>query len=52
MRYACNIEDEAITASIFKLRPGHWLRWKDGVVTTAPYWRHPILYLPPGTKTS
>ena len=41
MRYASNIEDEAMIASIFKLRPGHWLRWKDGVCTTAPYWHHP-----------
>jgi asparagine synthase (glutamine-hydrolysing) len=41
MRYASNIEDEAMIASIFKLRPGYWLRWKDGVCTTAPYWHHP-----------
>jgi asparagine synthase (glutamine-hydrolysing) len=41
MRYASNIEDEAMIASIFKLRPGYWLRWKDGLCTTAPYWHHP-----------
>jgi asparagine synthase (glutamine-hydrolysing) len=24
---------------IEKLRPGHWLEWRDGVITEQPYWR-------------
>lgn len=41
VRYASNIEDESMVASIFKLPPGHWLLWDDGVCTTGAYWSHP-----------
>jgi len=41
VRYASNIEDESMVASIFKLPPGHWLVWQDGVCTTGAYWSHP-----------
>lgn len=27
---------------IEKLRPGHWLEWRDGIVRSEPYWRLPF----------
>ena len=39
IRYASNIEDESMLASVFKLPPGHRLVWRDGVCQIAPYWR-------------
>jgi asparagine synthase (glutamine-hydrolysing) len=41
IRYASNIEDEAMIASVFKLRPGHFLVWRDGVCEQVQYWSHP-----------
>ena len=42
IRYASNIEDESMLASVFKLPPGHRLVWRDGVCQIAPYWRFPL----------
>ncbi|MFP5257994.1 MAG: asparagine synthase (glutamine-hydrolyzing) [Acidobacteriota bacterium] len=33
---------ETIYKDVFKLRPGHYLLWKDGQLTTAPYWEMPL----------
>lgn len=41
MRYASNIEDESMLASVFKLPPGHWLVWRDGICKQGRYWIHP-----------
>ena len=41
IRYASNIEDESMIASVFKLPPAHWLIWRDGVCTQGIYWNHP-----------
>ena len=41
MRYAGNFEDESMVASVYKLRPGHLLVWRDGVIDCRPYWQHP-----------
>lgn len=41
IRYGSNLESESMLASVFKLSPGHWLVWRDGVCETAPYWQHP-----------
>ena len=42
IRYASNIEDESMIASVFKLPPAHWLIWRDGVCTQGTYWNHPV----------
>lgn len=42
IRYASNIEDESMIASVFKLPPAHWLVWRDGVCTRGTYWTHPV----------
>ena len=42
IRYASNIEDESMIASVFKLPPAHWLIWRDGVCTKRTYWSHPV----------
>jgi asparagine synthase (glutamine-hydrolysing) len=31
--------DRCILAGVRKLRPGHWLRWRDGRTTETCYWR-------------
>jgi asparagine synthase (glutamine-hydrolysing) len=41
IRYASNLEDESLLASVYKLPPGCRLIWKAGVSQVAPYWRHP-----------
>jgi asparagine synthase (glutamine-hydrolysing) len=41
LRYACNIEEESMFASIFKLQPGCWLVWRDGKCEQGSYWQHP-----------
>ncbi len=41
LRYAGNIEDESLLASVFKLRPGHYLIWRDGVCQEGSYWSYP-----------
>jgi asparagine synthase (glutamine-hydrolysing) len=41
IRYASNIEDESMLATVFKLPPGHWLIWKGGSVKLGSYWTHP-----------
>ncbi|WP_428564392.1 MAG: asparagine synthase (glutamine-hydrolyzing) [Solidesulfovibrio sp. DCME] len=33
---------ETIYKDVFKLRPGHSLLWRDGQLTTAPYWDMPL----------
>ena len=33
---------ETIYKDVFKLRPGHYLLWRDGQLTTAPYWDMPL----------
>jgi asparagine synthase (glutamine-hydrolysing) len=40
-RYGGNFEDESMIASIFKVKPGHCLIWRDGVTQSSAYWRHP-----------
>lgn len=42
IRYASNIEDESMMASVFKLPPAHWMIWRDGVCTKGSYWTHPV----------
>src|ERR1051325_9080758 len=42
IRYASNIEDESMMASVFKLPPAHWMIWRDGVCTQGTYWNHPV----------
>ncbi|HKG62268.1 MAG TPA: asparagine synthase (glutamine-hydrolyzing) [Pyrinomonadaceae bacterium] len=42
IRYASNIEDESMMASVFKLPPAHWMIWRDGVCTKGSYWNHPV----------
>lgn len=42
IRYASNIEDESMMASVFKLPPAHWMIWRDGVCTQGIYWKHPV----------
>lgn len=42
IRYASNIEDESMLATVFKLPPGHWLIWREGVVKLGKYWTHPL----------
>lgn len=42
IRYASNIEDESMIASVFKLPPAHWMIWRDGVCTQGVYWNHPV----------
>lgn len=42
IRYASNIEDESMIASVFKLPPAHWLIWRDGACTQGTYWTHPV----------
>lgn len=42
IRYASNIEDESMLALVFKLPPGHWLVWRDGVCKQGTYWTHPL----------
>ena len=41
IRYASNIEDESMIASVFKLPPAHWLLWRDGNITQGTFWNHP-----------
>ncbi|MFG0317508.1 MAG: asparagine synthase (glutamine-hydrolyzing) [Planctomycetota bacterium JB042] len=41
LRFACNMEAEAMLAGVRKLLPGRWLTWKDGVVEEGAYWTHP-----------
>jgi asparagine synthase (glutamine-hydrolysing) len=41
IRYASNIENESMMASVFKLPPGQWLLWRDGVCKQGTYWTHP-----------
>lgn len=41
IRYASNLEDESMLASVFKLPPGHFLIWRDGVCKEGKYWSHP-----------
>ena len=41
LRYACNIEEESMLASIFKLPPGSWLVWRNGKCEQGSYWQHP-----------
>jgi asparagine synthase (glutamine-hydrolysing) len=41
VRYASNIEDESMLATVFKLPPAHWLTWQDGVCKKGSYWTHP-----------
>lgn len=41
IRYASNIEDESMLASVFKLPPGNWLVWRDGICEQGSYWIHP-----------
>lgn len=31
--------EETIFRGIYQLRPGHWLRWKDGRITLRRYWQ-------------
>jgi asparagine synthase (glutamine-hydrolysing) len=33
---------ETIYKDVHKLRPGHYLLWRDGQLTTAPYWDMPL----------
>ena len=33
---------ETIYKDVYKLRPGHYLLFKDGQLTTAPYWEMPL----------
>lgn len=42
IRYASNIEDESMIASVFKLPPANWMIWRDGVCTQGSYWNHPV----------
>lgn len=41
LRFACNMEQEAMLAGVRKLLPGMWLTWKDGVVEEGEYWSYP-----------
>jgi asparagine synthase (glutamine-hydrolysing) len=41
IRFASNIEDESMLASVFKLPPAHWLIWQNGVCKKGTYWTHP-----------
>ncbi|MEO0478796.1 MAG: asparagine synthase (glutamine-hydrolyzing) [Planctomycetota bacterium] len=41
LRFACNMEDESMLASVWKLPPGQRLVWQDGRIERAAYWRHP-----------
>jgi asparagine synthase (glutamine-hydrolysing) len=41
IRFGSNIEDESMMSSIFKLRPGYHLLWRDGLCNSFPYWHHP-----------
>lgn len=41
IRYASNLEDESLFASVYKLPPGHLLLWRSGESRVAPYWHHP-----------
>jgi asparagine synthase (glutamine-hydrolysing) len=42
IRYASNIEDESMIASVFKLPPAHYLIWRDGNCSQGTYWTHPV----------
>ncbi len=41
VRFGCNLENESMLASVFKVPPGHWLTWRDGKVKSGQYWTHP-----------
>jgi asparagine synthase (glutamine-hydrolysing) len=41
IRFAGNIEDESMLASVFKLPPANWLIWKNGFCQRGTYWAHP-----------
>ncbi|HEX6650447.1 MAG TPA: asparagine synthase (glutamine-hydrolyzing) [Pyrinomonadaceae bacterium] len=41
IRYASNIEDESMIASVYKLPPAHWLLWRDGNIKQGTFWNHP-----------
>lgn len=38
MSYLCVPAPQTAFKSIRKLEPGHWMRWKDGLVETRRYW--------------
>jgi len=42
IRFASNLENESMMASIFKLPPGHRLIWQDGKSSITRYWCHPV----------
>ncbi len=41
IRYASNIENESMIASVHKLPPAHWLIWRQGKCELGKYWTHP-----------
>jgi asparagine synthase (glutamine-hydrolysing) len=41
IRYASNIEDESMIASVYKLPPAHFLVWRNGESRQGSYWSHP-----------
>ncbi|MDA1222412.1 MAG: asparagine synthetase B, partial [Planctomycetota bacterium] len=41
MRFACNLEDESMLASVFKLPPGHKLIYERGEARVEPFWGYP-----------
>jgi asparagine synthase (glutamine-hydrolysing) len=41
VRYTCNIEDESILQSVFKLPAGEYLSWSKGKAHRCKYWRFP-----------
>lgn len=38
LSYLCVPAPQTAYESIRKLEPGHWLRWKDGIIETKRYW--------------
>lgn len=42
VRYASNLEQESLLASVYKLPPGHRLVWRNGTCDLSPYWTHPL----------
>ncbi len=41
LRFACNLSDESMLASVHKLMPGEFLLWREGNCRVNHYWRHP-----------
>jgi asparagine synthase (glutamine-hydrolysing) len=41
MRFACNLEDESMLATVHKVPPGQLLVFENGTVRRAAYWSHP-----------